>query len=632
MTAAAAHEGDGGHGYGDVAVLRRLAQQARPHRRYIGGLLGLSLLKTPLALLAPVPLKIVVDSVLGTQPAPGFLTVFGNPSTEVLLGLVALFFVVVALLTELQNLSMAVLSAYTGERLLLGFRTRMFSHIQRLSLRYHDERGTADAVYRIQYDATSIQWVAVFGFAPLLTSGFTLIGMIAITASIDWELAAVALGITPILFLLTRATRASLRKRWAEAKAFESAGMSVVQEVLTSLRVVKAFVQEDRETDRFVGKFTQGMQARVRLALVQGAFSLLVGLTAALGTATVLYVGAKHVQSGQLTLGELLLVMGYLTQLYGPLEELSKSVTTLQQSFASAERAFRILDQEPDVPERPDARPLERARGAIEFRDVAFTYGGDEPVLRDVSFSVPAGARVGIAGRTGAGKTTLISLLTRFYDPTEGAILLDGVDLRDYRVADLRSQYAIVLQEPVLFSTTIGENIAYGRPSGDATPEEVVAAARAANAHDFIAELPEGYDTPVGERGMRLSGGERQRISLARAFLKDAPVLVLDEPTSSVDVKTEAAIMDAMERLMAGRTTFLISHRLGTLAGCDMQLQVEGGGVVPVERTRAAAPPAGRFGGAAVLAPPVTLPHTAAGRRSPWQRWNAGRMHDEGTA
>jgi ATP-binding cassette subfamily B protein len=311
----------------------------------------------------------------------------------------------------------------------------------------------------------------------------------------------------------------------------------------------------------------------------------MVGLVVAAGEAAVLFIGVRNVQAGTLTLGDLLLVMGYLAQLYRPLQSISKKVGDLQRSLASAERTFALLDQTPEVIEKPNAMPLSRAKGAISFQNISFSYEGENtPVLHDVSFEALPGTRVGIAGATGAGKSTLVSLLTRFYDPTSGRITLDGVDLRDYRIADLRNQFAIVLQEPVLFSTSIAENIAYANP--DATHEEIVAAARAANAHAFITYLPEGYDTQVGERGMRLSGGERQRISLARAFLKDAPILILDEPTSSVDIKTEAVIMEAMTRLMRERTTFMIAHRLGTLANCDVRLQIEGGQVIDFEQRR----------------------------------------------
>jgi ATP-binding cassette subfamily B protein len=344
------------------------------------------------------------------------------------------------------------------------------------------------------------------------------------------------------------------------------------------MRVVKAFGKERDEHARYIARSDRTVRARVRLSLTEAAFGLAVNVAIAIGTAAVLFVGVRHVQSGVLTLGELLMVMAYLSQLYGPMETISQKVGDLQSSFASAERAFELLDEIPDVQEKPHARRLGRARGAIEFRDVSFGYNGQVSVLRDVSFAIVPGTRLGIVGKTGAGKTTLVSLITRFYDPTAGAILLDGVDLRDYKLADLRNQFGIVLQEPVLFSTSIAENIAYARPG--AGWRDVMGAADAANAHDFIGELPDGYDTVVGERGMRLSGGERQRIALARAFLKDAPILILDEPTSSVDTKTETAIMEASERLMQGRTSLMIAHRLSTLENCDARFEIEYGRLV----------------------------------------------------
>jgi ATP-binding cassette subfamily B protein len=349
----------------------------------------------------------------------------------------------------------------------------------------------------------------------------------------------------------------------------------VVQEVLTSLRVVKAFGQEDREQERFVRHYERGLVARLQLLLAEGGLRTLTGLTTAVATAAVLFVGVRHVQTGILTLGDLLLVMAYLAQLHQPITTMSSRAAGLQSHLAGAERAMALLDRIPDVVDQPNAKRIQRAQGDLVFRNVSFAYPDGPPVLENVSFEVRAGTRLGIAGQTGIGKSTVVSLATRFYDPTAGAILLDGSDLRDYRLDDLREQFGIVLQDSVLFSTTVAENIAYAKP--DASPEEIEAAARAANAHDFISRLEKGYDTLVGERGMSLSGGERQRIALARAFLKDAPILILDEPTSSVDVGTESLIMEAMTRLMHGRTTIMIAHRLSTLADCDQFLLLERG-------------------------------------------------------
>ncbi|HKG91719.1 MAG TPA: ABC transporter ATP-binding protein [Gemmatimonadaceae bacterium] len=565
--------------YSDAVLFRRLLAQARPYWAHIGALFLVSLLSSPLALLAPLPLKIAVDSGLGSQPVPGALRALMpdalTRSRPAILVLAAGLVVAVALASQLQDLASALLRAYTGEKLVLSFRAQLFRHVQRLSLAYHDTRGTADSIYRIQSDAASIQFIAIDGVIPFVASAAAFVAMLAVIARIDGQLALVAAAAAPVHFAVARVYRIRLRRRSREVKRLESATLSLVQETLGAVRVVKAFGQEDRQAQSFVHRSGEGVRARLRMAYAEGRVGLITRITTAVGTAATLLIGARHVQSGALTLGELLLVMGYLAQLYGPVATIGRKTASLQTHMASAERALSLLDEAPDVAERPNARPLPRAAGTVAFRGVSFAYGNERPVLHDVSFDVGPGTRVGIVGATGAGKTTLVSLLTRFYDPTGGEILLDGVDLRLYKLADLRNQFAIVLQEPVLFSASIAENIAYARPG--ASREEVVKAAAAANADDFIVGLPQGYETLVGERGMRLSGGERQRISLARAFLKDAPILVLDEPTSSVDSKTEDAIMDAMERLARGRTTFMIAHRVATLTGCDMLLHLARG-------------------------------------------------------
>jgi len=565
-----------------LTLYRRLANQARPYWPHVLAILLLQLLTAPLALLAPLPLKIAVDTVLGSRPLPHWLAAVLpaalTSSAGVLLVVAASILVITSILSSLQDLVSELMQTYTGEKLSQDFRSRLFRHVQRLSLSYHDTRGTSDSTFRIQYDAPSIQRVIVDGLIPLCGATTTLVAMIYVTARIDLKLALVALSVSPVLFVLTRAYGPRLRRNWKEIKKLDSSAMGVVQEVLASVRVVKAFGREDREQARFVEQSSMRVRREIEVAALQGTFDIFVGIVMATGSAVALVIGVQQVRAGQLSLGNLLLVMAYMQQIYKPLKTLSKKTADVQSSLASAERAFALLDELPEVSERKDARRLTRATGSLLFLDVSFAYDAEHVVLHRVSFAAPPGTRVGIRGTTGAGKSTLMGLLMRFYDPTDGEITLDGVDLRDYSLADLRRQFAIVLQEPVLFSTSIGENIAYGREG--ATREEVVEAARLANAYDFIMELPEGFDTPVGERGMRLSGGERQRISLARAFLKDAPILILDEPTSSVDVKTEAVIMEAMQRLMQGRTTFMIAHRLDTLATCDMQIELDKGWTV----------------------------------------------------
>lgn len=564
---------------GGVAPWRRLIGELRPYRLHIAGILAVDLIGAPLSLLNPLPVKIAVDAVTGTAPLPAWLATVtpdwlaGSVSGKLLLA--GAIVITVALAGYLCAFASWVLQAYTGEKLTLDFRAKLFARVQRLSLDYHDRKGTMDSVYRIERDAPSLQSLAVNGIVPFVAGGVSLLAMIYVTARIDIWLAAIALAIVPALYGLAASRRRRLRLRWAEYKRLESGTISLVQEVLGALRVVKAFGREDRERDQFVARSGALVSGQVKVALIEGGFDLLVGLVLALGTASVLIIGARHALTGELSLGDLLMVMGYLAQLYRPLETISRKAAELQGALAGAERAFAVLELPPDVGERPDALPLARARGNVTFEHVSFNHETGERVLHDFNFEIPAGARVGIIGATGAGKTTLISLLTRFYDPTRGRILLDGVDLREYRLADLRRQFALVLQEPVLFSTTTAENIAYGR--AEAAPDQIEQAARLAEAHDFIMRLPGGYETQVGERGLRLSGGERQRVSLARAFLMDAPILLLDEPTSAVDLTTEAAIMGSLECLMRGRMSLMIAHRLTTLQNCDLILEIERG-------------------------------------------------------
>jgi ATP-binding cassette subfamily B protein len=571
--------------FSNLRLFGKLFREARHASGLIGVLLLVNLLAIPLKLLTPLPLKIVVDNIVGTHPLPDIMTSLlptaATGSKGGLLATAAILLVAITSLIYLQVLAVWLLQTYAGQKLVLTFRAKLFRHIQKLSLAFHDRKGLADSIYRIQYDAPAIQWVALDGVIHLVSASVMVISMIVVIALLDPWLAAISLIVVPSLFIVTQVSGRRLREIWSDVKKVESSAISVLHETLGSIRVVKAFGQEERQYRRYLDEATSGMRGQMRVARMRGTFDLSVGLITAVGTAVVLYFGVRDVLGGSLTLGNLLIIMTYLAQFFTPLETISRKVADLQSGIASAQRAFSILERETEVVESPNPRRIVRATGRLEFRNMSFRYGASPNVLHGVNIVVPAGKRVGIVGRTGAGKSTLVSLLMRFYDPTEGLILLDGVDLRDYSLQDLRNQFAMVLQDPVLFSTTVAENIAYAVPG--ATRDQIVEAAEAADARSFIESLPDAFETQVGERGMLLSGGERQRISLARAFLKDAPILILDEPTSSVDLNTETTIMRATGRLMENRTSLMIAHRISTLSNCDMLLHIQDGLVNEVD-------------------------------------------------
>jgi ABC-type multidrug transport system fused ATPase/permease subunit len=413
---------------------------------------------------------------------------------------------------------------------------------------------------------------------PLLQSVFTLVGMFWIALKLDRDLALTSLVVVPFLYYSVRYYTRNIQQPLYRVRMMEGETLSIIHEAISMLRVIVAFGRERHEFTRFREQGEQSVDARVKLTVRQTLFSLAVNTTTATGSAIVLGLGAYHVMLKRLTVGELLIVISYVASVYSPLQSISSTIGSLQDQFMNLAFAFDLLDREPDIRDRPDARPIVRAAGRLTFEHVHFSYTGRAGTLKDVTFHANEGQVIAIVGPTGAGKTTLASLLPRFYDATEGRILLDGIDIKHLTLESLRHQISIVLQEPLLFSKTIADNIRYGKL--DATMDEIVEAAKAANAHEFIMGLPQKYQSMVGERGAQLSGGERQRIAVARAFLKNAPILILDEPTSSIDSKTEAVILDALDRLMIGRTTFMIAHRLATVRHADQILVMNHGHLV----------------------------------------------------
>jgi ATP-binding cassette, subfamily B, bacterial len=549
----------------------------RPHREAMGGSIALSVINTIVHLLQPWPLAILIDSVAGHKPLPPIAAqVLPSGRYQQLAALVFLGFLLTVLGNALHVWQIAI-DARIEQQMVLDFRSDLFQHAQRLSLAFHDATKTGEMMGRINYAAASVGNV-VMAFPPMLQAGLTLIGMFAISLWIQWQLALISLVVVPFLYYSAGLYGKRVTPRLERVQGLEWQSLSIVHESMAMLRVIVSFGREQYEFKRFREQGQQAVDERVKLTVRQTMFSLLVNTITAAGTAFVLGYGFYLVLEGQLEIGKLIVLLSYVAAVYQPLEQVSSSVGLLHTELVALRGSFQLLDTLPEIIEDPDAVELERARGEVVYDGVSFSYRGRKDTLHDISFRAQPGQRVAIVGPTGAGKTTLMSLLVRFYDPREGRIFIDGIELKKLKLHSLRDHISVVLQDPLLFSGTVAENIRYGRL--DATMEDVVGAAKSAGAHEFIERLPDGYETELGERGARLSGGERQRICVARAFIKDAPILVLDEPTSSIDSKTEAVILDSLEQLMVGRTSFMIAHRLSTIRHADKIIVVDRGRVV----------------------------------------------------
>ncbi len=557
----------------------RMLPYLRPYWKLAIGSVIITIASAAASLLMPWPLKLLVDNVLGGQPMPSLLASLdgGGGDRTVLLILVILGGLIVALMVN----ALHVLENFVNTKLNLGigldFRGDLYRHAQRLSMAYHDQRRSGMLIYVVNYQCGAGPGL-IMAVPPLAQSALTLVGMFWITLLIDARLALLSMSVVPLLYLSVGYYIKYIQPRLLHVKGLEGESLAIVHEALSMLRVTVAFCREGYEYLRFREQAVQAVDARVKLTVQQTMFSLGVNMTTAVGTALVLGYGAYHALQGRLSIGQLLVVMTYVAAVYKPLEAISTTIGALQDQIVSLQFTFDLLDNEPDIQDVKGAHSLVRSWGRVTFKNVHFTYTGRAETLKGINLDVRPGQQIALVGPTGAGKTTLISLIPRFYDPCRGRIEIDGIDIRKVTLKSLRQNVSLVQQEPLLFSDTISNNIRYGRL--EAPMDEIVEAARAANAHDFIMGLPEQYETVVGERGAKLSGGERQRIAVARAFLKDAPILLLDEPTSSIDSKTEAVILDALDRLMEGRTTFMVAHRLSTIRNADQILVMNHGRIV----------------------------------------------------
>ncbi len=554
-----------------MSIYRRVLRYYRPFLGQTIFGLCLSLLGIALNLLKPWPFKIIVDDFLRAGSA-----IRSDWRMWVLLLCLAL--IGIQLLWGIINWITNYLFVKVGLQALLKLRTDLYSYLQSLSLKYHDARRSSDSSFRVAYDSQSIQTIYNKGFTNIFASIVTLIGTFVIMLRLDWQLTLVSLGIVPLVVGAIYLFAHRIRRESTSIQEQESAVLAQAQEGLSSIRMVHAFGREEFEVRQFQQQARQSLQANLRLTLTNVNSALVISTLMVVGTAVMYYIGTLHVLSGTLTLGSLLVFSAYLLMLYQPLESLTYTTWAMEGATAGAKRCFEVLDRQDDVVDSPGAVAISSAQGAIAFEAVNFGYAPDLCVLRNIDLQIDPNQIIGLVGGTGAGKSTLLSLVPRFYDPTTGSIRLDGCDIRQITKKSLRAQIAIVLQDTLLFSTTVRENIAYGRP--DATEEEIIEAACRAQADEFIRQMPQGYGSLVGERGGHLSVGQRQRIGIARAFLKNAPILLLDEPTSALDPSTESAIMDTIKELMRGRTTLIATHRLATIHNLDQIIVLEHGRIV----------------------------------------------------
>ena len=532
-------------------------------------------------LLEPWPLKIVFDYVFGSKRMPDWLAgIVGFIGTDKfsILNFAVLAVIVIAVFGAISSYFEKYLTTSVGQWVMHDLRRVLYSHIQRLSLSYHDQKRTGDLISRCTTDIDAVQSLVSQVMLGMLVNVLTLAGMMIVMLYLNWAFTVIALMVAPALFFVVYHYTHRIKNASRAMRRQEGEVVSVLEEVLSSIRVVKAFAREDYEQKRFERESRESVEKALEARNFKAKLPPLVEVIVAAGTCLVLWYGARLVVAGALTSGELLVFLLYLGKMYKPMRELSKMTDTISKADVGWERIREVRENETQVRDVPGARRAPRFKGKIEFDHVRFAYNGNGSVLDDLSLQIEPGQMVALVGPTGAGKTTIVSLLPRFYEISSGAIRIDGVDIRKYQQKSVREQISFVLQETLLFRATVAQNIAYGKPQ--ASHEEIVRAARLANADEFIDRMADGYETMIGERGVTLSGGQRQRVTIARAIIRNSPILILDEPSAGLDAESEKLVFDALENLMQGKTSIVIAHRLATVRRADVIFVIDGGRVV----------------------------------------------------
>ena len=551
----------------------------RPYRGWLAIVLAAMLVETLMSLAAPWPLKLVLDDALGAHKLPAALEWaheygFGRHTIGVALFAGALT-VIIAVFGAVASYIDNYFTESVGQYVANDLRIRIYEHLHRLSLAFYDRTQTGTLLSTITNDVATVQDFASSSTLGILVDLMTIIGMLGLMFWLNWDFTLVAVAVTPFLLVFVMRFKKAVKEVQREVRKRQSDIVAVVQQGLGSVRVVEAFGRQDLETGRMTDASRASVTAALKARRIKSLLSPVVTIVVALCTGFVLWRGTLLILAGAMTAGALTVFLAYLSKFFKPVQDLAKMTNTIAQTSVALERIQAILAADEVIPEHPDAKDPGSLRGEITFEHVAFGYGDVAPVLRDVNFTIKPGQVVGIVGPTGGGKSTVVSLIPRFYDPTAGRVLIDGADIRDWKLVSLRREIGFVLQETILFRGTIRDNIAYGRP--DAKPDEIVAAAKLANADEFIVKMPQGYDTIVGERGDTLSGGQRQRIGIARAVIRDNPILILDEPTAALDTESEQLVVQGLERLMKGRTVIMIAHRLSTIRDADTIIVLKDG-------------------------------------------------------